>query len=85
MPKFTPPPIPPQAIVETDEGKNGQPTFSFKSWLERVQQWLSNSGAPKTSKSAGTPIQFQGFEQDGNFLYVCVGQNQWKRIPLQNF
>lgn len=88
MPKFQPPPLPPQPFLdqtESSDPKDAPPSFPWKRWFETVQQWLSNSGTPKTSASAGTPIQFQGFEQDGNFLYVCIGQNQWKRIPLNNF
>lgn len=81
MSKFQPPPISPQPVVD----KEGVPTFPFKRWLETVQQWLSNSGAPKTSASAGTPLQVQGLETDGQYLYVCVGTNQWKRIPLSLF
>lgn len=81
MPKFQPPAPPGTVIID----KNGEPVFFFRRWLETVQQWLSNSAAPKTSASAGTPLQIQGLEQDGNFLYVCIGQNQWRRIPLNNF
>lgn len=89
MPKFQPPPLPPQPFLGAAapglDKTLAAPSFPWKRWFEVVQQWLSSSGAPKTSVSAGTPIQFQGFEQDGNFLYVCVGPNQWKRIPLNNF
>lgn len=80
MPKFQPPPVQ-QALVNKDQ----TPTHPFQRWLETVQQSLSSKGAPLTSTAAGTPIQFQGFETDGEFLYVCVGQNQWKRIPLNDF
>lgn len=81
MPKFQPPIVPGQVAID----QTGEPTFAFKRWLETVQQWLSNSGAPKTSASAGTPVQIQGLETDGVYLYVCTGQNQWKRIPLNSF
>ncbi len=81
MAKFLLPTVPGQTAVD----KDGQPTFSFKRWLETVQQALSNSGAPKTSTSAGNPLQVQGLETDGQFLYVCVAKNSWRRIPLNNF
>lgn len=89
MPKFQPPPLPPQPFL--DEPAPGQsktntaPSFPWKRWLETVQQWLSNSGAPAKSTAAGTPLQIQGLETDGQFLYVCTEVNQWKRIPLNNF
>ncbi len=82
MPKFQPPPLPPQPFLDADKVA---PTFAWKRWFETVQQWLSNSGAPKTSASAGTPLQVQGLETDGTYLYVATGVNQWKRIPLQPF
>lgn len=81
MPKFQPPTVPGQVAID----KDGEPTFSFKRWLETVQQWLSNSGPPKTSASAGTPLQIQGLETDGVYLYVCTSKNKWQRIPLNNF
>lgn len=81
MPKFLLPPPPPNPITD----KDGVPTFSFKRWLETVQQWLSNSGAPAKSTAAATPLQIQGLETDGAYLYVATGVNQWKRIPLNNF
>lgn len=87
--KFQPPPLPPQKFLDEplpgEDKASAPPSFPWKRWFETVQQWLSNSGAPATSASAGTPLQIQGLEQDGNFLYVCVGKNSWKRIPLNNF
>ena len=81
MPKFQPVPIPPSVVVDS----KGALTFAFQRWLETVQQWLSNSGAPATSAAAGTPLQIQGLETDGTYLYVCIGTNSWKRIPLTDF
>jgi len=82
VPKFQPVPVPPQQVVDKDKGTL---CFPFKRWLETVQQALSNSGAPKSAKSAGIPVQVQGIETDGEFLYVCIGVNQWKRIALSEF
>lgn len=82
MPKFQPPPTGVgQALIDQE----GQATLSFKRFLETVQKWLSSNGAPKTSTSAGTPVQIQGLETDGTYLYVCVGTNSWKRILLSSF
>jgi len=80
VPNFQPPPFPPQDFLT-----GTVPSFPWKRWFETVQQWLSNKGAPATSNSAGTPLQIQGLETDGQYLYVCIGANQWKRIPLTNF
>lgn len=80
MAKFLPPPVQ-QALVNEDQ----TPTHPFQRWLETVQESLSSKGAPATSTSAGTPIQFQGFETDGQYLYISIGKNEWKRIPLSSF
>lgn len=37
---------------------------------------------PATSTSAGAPNQIA---MDGNFLYVCIATNSWKRVNLDAF
>lgn len=81
MRKFLVPPIQPQPIVD----KQGAPTFSLQRWFETVQQWLSNSGPPVSDVAPGTPLQIQGLETDGTYLYVCTGPNQWRRVLLSDF
>ncbi len=81
MPKFQPAPVQPQPIVE----KSGEPTFALHQWFQGVQQALSNSGAPLYDAAPGIPLQIQGLETDGAYLYVCVGVNQWRRIALSDF
>jgi hypothetical protein len=80
--KFQPPPIEGQTLVT----KDSQASFAFRRWLELIPPALTspaNSGdVPETS--AGQGIQGQ-MATDGNFLYVCVENNSWKRLPLTAF
>lgn len=86
MPKFQPSPLPPQPFLDASQKPEAAPpAFSWKVWFESVQQWLSSKGAPATSISAGTPLQIQGLETDGTYLYVAIGVNRWKRVLLSDF
>jgi hypothetical protein len=80
VPKFQNPPIQGQKFLEADE-----PSYPWQKWFELVQAALSNLTVPASSVAAGTPIQMQGVATDGNFLYICVGKNSWKRIALTAF
>lgn len=82
MPSFQPSP---SNNGEALTDQQGHATFPFKQWLQAVQQWLSSKGAPATKTSAGTPIQIQGLETDGTYLYVCYGVNKWRRVLLSDF
>jgi hypothetical protein len=80
--KFQPPPIEGQRFIEED----GLATDSLRKWLELLPPALTspaNSGSvPATAAAQGIPGQMA---TDGNFLYVCVVTNQWKRTPLNAF
>lgn len=80
--KFSPPPIQGQKFVEED----GHPTDPLRKWLELIPPALTspaNSGSvPATAAAQGIPGQMA---TDGNFIYVCVGANQWKRAALNAF
>lgn len=81
MAKFQTPPIQGQQFLDGQE-----PTYPWKRWFELVQAALSSATTvvtvPATANSPGTPNQVA---TDGNFLYVCVGVNQWKRAALAAF
>lgn len=80
--KFQPPPIQGQKFIEED----GHPTEPLRKWLELIPPALTspaNSGSvPAAPAAQGIPGQMA---TDKNFLYVCVGANQWKRIALNAF
>lgn len=88
--KFQPPPIrtgfvgnPPKVkIVAKDDEHMNVPAYAWTSWFQSVTNALSIPNAPATSSSAGTPNQIA---QDGNFLYVCIAKNTWKRVALSAF
>lgn len=42
---------------------------------------IEYSNAPETINSAGIKGEIRF---DNNFLYVCVSNNSWKKIPLQD-
>lgn len=43
---------------------------------------IDSANVPATSTSAGVEGQSA---QDGNYLYICVATNTWKRIALTAF
>ena len=54
-------------------------------WLGLIAPRLTSpvtNDPPATSTSTGKQGEIR---QDANFLYLCVGTNQWKRIPLTSF
>ena len=75
---------PPQASEAVLAGS----TFSFAwyNWFAQVVARTLNapvsSAAPAKSVAAGTPGQVA---YDQNYLYLCVGTNTWKRLPLTAF
>ena len=74
---------PPIQTPYLDEG--GNITLPWIQWFQAVGIELSmplNGPVPATSTSKG---QFGQSATDGNFLYVAVGTNQWKRTPLTSF
>lgn len=80
--QFQPPPIQGQKFVEEDR----QLSEAARKWLELIPPALTapaNSGTvPPTAAAQGIVGQMAS---DGNFLYVCVGKNSWKRIALTAF
>jgi hypothetical protein len=80
--KFQPPPIQGQQLVNED----GTATIPFAKWLLLIPPAVTspaNSGSvPANSTSQGIAGQMA---TDGNFLYVCIGTNQWKQVALSAF
>lgn len=81
--KFQHPPVEGQLFL--DESKQA-PSYAWKKWFElippRLDSPASSGTVPKTAASQG--IQGQ-MASDGNFLYVCIGANSWKRVALSVF
>lgn len=90
MAKFQAPPIrtgfignPPKTKITTQGGEHmNVPAYAWTNWFQSVTDALSIPNAPAHSNSAGTPNQIA---QDGNFLYVCIAKNTWKRVALSAF
>lgn len=62
-------------------------SFAHTKWFQEAGTAINaapqiQSSVPANSASDGTQgdIAF-----DGNYLYVCVGDNQWMRAPLSTF
>ena len=60
---------------------------THQKWFTQAQEAINGSAQvtgtiPTSSSSPGQPgtIAF-----DSNFLYVCVGQNIWRRVGLSSF
>ena len=56
-------------------------------WLQSVENAVNASpqltgNLPLTNASPGQPGTFAF---DANWLYICVGQNIWRRVPLTSF
>ena len=85
MAKFQTPPIQGQKFLDESDAERAEPAYPWQRWFELVQAALSGPAVPATSAAAGTPIQMQGVATDGNFLYICVGVNSWKRVALTTF
>jgi hypothetical protein len=45
--------------------------------LDKKEQFV-----PSTSTSFGDQGQI---ESDGSYLYICISENQWKRVALSTF
>lgn len=74
MARFQPPPIQGTKFLEGDE-----PSYAWQKWFELVQFALSTNPAPAAANSSGT---FGQLATDGNFLYVCIAKNSWKRVAI---
>lgn len=75
---------PPDHVPVLDS--DGTHAKSWSDWFTAMQttivQGRTQVPAPASSIATGVPFQIAA---DANFLYVCVGNNRWKRIPLQAF
>jgi len=71
-----------------------QPVLTGSTFSQSWYQWFAQTVAKKllapaaaasavfTSATTGTPGQIY---YDQNFVYVCIGQNLWKRAALNAF
>ena len=80
LPAFAPPPNLTQVVAE-----EGLFTGVWQLWLTALWNAVrgpANTTAPANSAANGTVGQIAF---DANYLYICVGAKQWKRIALQSF
>jgi hypothetical protein len=80
LPAVAPPPTNSQVVGDTSLF-----TSPWQLWLTALWNAVrgpANTQAPKASNANGIAGQLA---YDTNYLYVCLGANQWKRVPLQNF
>lgn len=79
--KFQPQPIQGNKMVAED----GHPTEAYRKWLDKIPPALTSPGnsgtVPKAANSQGITGQLA---YDANFLYVCIGENSWKKVALTN-
>jgi hypothetical protein len=77
---------PPVAIEPALDPDNGTHSFPWYQWFStKVAKGLNapvNANVPPTAASNGTVGQIA---QDGDYVYVCTGTNQWKRAALTAF
>jgi hypothetical protein len=60
-------------------------SFAWYRWFTQTVGKLlqtASATAPATSAGAGSPGQIS---YDGNYLYVCIQANVWKRVALTAF
>lgn len=83
--------IDPEHIKNTVKGKTGVATSGVSRpqivWFQSIEQAVNASpqitaNIPASSSSPGQPGQ-EAF--DSNWLYKCVGLNEWRRTPLSMF
>jgi hypothetical protein len=80
--KFQPPPIQGQKFVDDD----GHPTDPLRKWLELIPPALTSPANSGTVPAASTSQGIGGqMATDGQFLYIAVGKNSWKRLALSAF
>lgn len=76
---------PKSAPLDSVQGNLSSKTESIE-LLKEVSKVLDDLKIPTDrimhSKSAGFTGQIK---HDSNFVYVCIGTNNWKRIPLDSF
>jgi hypothetical protein len=85
--KFQPAPPREQSFHEVDEqGKpTGKPAQPWYQWFQLLPARLTSpavGATPVNSTDKGTPGQILF---DGNFLYICIAANVWRRIPHTAF
>jgi hypothetical protein len=65
--------------------QDGTPSWTWKKWLQSIPPRLISpavSSAPATATATGIAGQIA---YDGNFIYICVGTDSWKRAALSAF
>lgn len=57
-------------------------TETATNWFQSIRSPAGTVPAPRTAKATGIPGQIA---YDANYLYVCVGENEWRRIAHSSF
>ena len=74
-----------QSLVKTKFLDGDYVSSPWVKWMGLIAPRLTSpvtNDPPPTSTSTGKQGEMR---QDANFLYVCVGTNQWKRTALNTF
>lgn len=83
MPKFRDPPLrtPVHKVVPTEDDPNGVLSEGWQRWLVDSTNRHTQPNVPVV---IAVPVTGQpgDLRTDGNFLYVCVALNTWKRVGL---
>ena len=53
-----------------------------ENWTHKIPMYVLTT--PDASTNSGVPGQFN-VDALGNYLYVCIGVDQWKRVALTTF
>ena len=55
---------------------------TLTNWYQAMRSPAGGVAAPASSTSTGIAGQIA---YDANFLYICIGTNLWRRVPLGAF
>ena len=66
-------------------GDDVQPAYRGQQLTWVGDQWAPGSNVGAGTKASTSAGQLGLFSVDATYLYVAVGENQWKRIPLEAF
>jgi hypothetical protein len=68
-------------------GPSGTVSITHQKWLTQVQQAINTSAQATAAIPANSaaPGQPGTFAFDSNWLYICVGVNEWRRAALNTF
>jgi len=80
--KFQPPPIQGNTFLDAAQQN---PSFAWQRWFELIPPAINSPAASGTVPTKTTSQGIAGqMATDGEFLYIAIGANSWKKIPLSS-